>query len=76
MSGCKCPRIFRNFCQVGASNIGEDALAAKFAGRSERLDDRSPDYECCFLTRFDVYYRADLRGRYEIKPDQATDPKT
>lgn len=57
----------------GASNLGEDALAAKLLAEVKGLEDSSIT-NAIKLTRFDVYYRAGLGYKpvSEIKPDQAT----
>lgn len=72
MSGASAQESFEISLR-GASNIGEDALAAKLLAEVKGLDDRSIT-NAIKLTRFDVYYRAGLGYKpvSEIKPDQAT----
>lgn len=72
MSGASAQEAFEVSLR-GASNIGEDALAAKLLAEVKGLDDRSIT-NAIKLTRFDVYYRAGLGYKpvSEIKPDQAT----
>lgn len=72
MSGASAQEAFEVSLR-GASNIGEDALAAKLLAEVKGLDDRSIT-NAIKLTRSDVYYRAGLGYKpvSEIKPDQAT----